>query len=483
MVSQEGKGDTCQLYVDGQWVSGASTYPVLAPRDGRVIAEAVEGTVADAQAAVAAAKRAFPGWSGLAPRDRSAAMLAVAKVMAERAAGILPVFLDETGASAAALGGVFDGVVSRFVDYAYAAAQAYDEPIRPTQAGQNLVNALVRRRPVGVVASIGSYNVPVAVITRVAAALAMGNTVVLKAPPQDPLSLTELVRCFHDAGFPPGVLNLVTGSGPVTGVELVASPDVDMVGFTGSIEVGLQVAANAARDLKRTLLELGGKGAAMVFEDADVTTAVNSIATTWYLHAGQICVAPTRALIHRGLFDEVVDELAKAASQVTVDPITPIWELTPVISATQHDRVEAQLRVSVRAGAEFVFGESRDPELDRGFYCNPALLLAPSADNPAVQEEFFGPVVVAMPFDDEDEAISLANGTKYGLADYVFTSDASRAMRVTDRLESGGVSWNTTHRNIGAAFGGTKLSGIGRDYGVYALHTFSEPQTVTWISC
>jgi acyl-CoA reductase-like NAD-dependent aldehyde dehydrogenase len=254
------------------------------------------------------------------------------------------------------------------------------------------------------------------------------------------------------------------------------------VGFTGSVEVGLQVAANAARDLKRTLLELGGKGAAMVFEDADVTTAVNSIATTWYIHAGQICVAPTRALIHRRLFNEVVDELAKAASQVTVDPITPIWELTPVISATQHDRVEAQLRVSVQAGAEFVFGESRNPELDRGFYCNPALLLAPSADNPAVQEEFFGPVVVAMPFDDEDEAISLANDTKFGLADYVFTSDASRATRVSDRLESGNVGWNTTRRNISAAMGGTKLSGIGRDYGVYALHTFSEPQTVTWMS-
>jgi acyl-CoA reductase-like NAD-dependent aldehyde dehydrogenase len=482
MVNQESKADTYQLYVDGQWVSGASTYPVLAPRDERVIAEAVEGTAADAQAAIAAAKRAFPRWSGLTPRDRSAAMLAVAKVMTERAAQILPVFLDETGASAAALGKAFDAFVSRFVDYAYAAAQVHDEPIRPVLGGQHLVNALVRRRPVGVVALIGSYNVPPAVIARVAAALAMGNTVVLKAPPQDPLSLTELVRCFHDAGFPPGVLNLVTGSGPVTGVELVASPDVDMVGFTGSVEVGLQVAANASRDLKRTLLELGGKGAAMIFEDADVTTAVNSIATTWSIHAGQICIAPTRALIHRSLFDEVVDTLAKAASQVTVNPSTPILELTPLISAAQRDRVEALLGDGVQAGAEFAFGESRDAVPDKGFYCNPALLLPQSADNPAVQNEFFGPVVVAMPFDDEDEAISLANGTKYGLHDYVFTSDASRAMRAADRLESGGISWNTTDRNIGGCFGGTKLSGLGRDYGVYALHTFSELQNIHWVS-
>jgi acyl-CoA reductase-like NAD-dependent aldehyde dehydrogenase len=482
MVSQESNGHTYQMYVDGQWVSGASTYPVLAPRDGRVIAEAVEGTVADAQAAVQAAKRAFPRWSGLAPRERSAALLAVAKVMAERTAGILPTFLEETGASAAALGGVFGGVVSRFTDFAYAATQTYDETIRPTQVGDNLMNAVVRRRPVEVVASIGSYNVPIAVITRVAAALAMGNTVVLKAPPQDPLSLTELVRCFHDAGFPPGVLNLVTGSGPVTGVELVASPDVNMVGFTGSVEVGFQVAANASRDFKRILLELGGKGAAMVFEDADLTTAVDGIATTWSIHAGQMCVAPTRALVHRSLFDEVVDRLAKAASQVTVNPRTPSQELTPLISAAQRDRVETLLCDGVRAGAEFAFAESRDAVLNKGFYRNPGLLLPRSADNPAVQKEFFGPVVVAMPFDDEDEGISLANGTRYGLYDYVFTSNASRAMRVADRLESGGVGWNTIHRSPGAAFGGTKLSGVGRDYGMYALHTFSEPQAVNWMS-
>jgi acyl-CoA reductase-like NAD-dependent aldehyde dehydrogenase len=344
-----------------------------------------------------------------------------------------------------------------------------------------LMGAIAARRPVGVVAAITPYNFPIVNMAgKVGPALAMGNTVVVKPAPQDPLAVTLFGEILDEAGFPPGVVNVVTGSGATAGEALVASPHVDMVSFTGSTAVGCRIGAVAGRDMKRLLLELGGKGAAIVCEDADLDTAVRAVAGTWAFHSGQICTAPTRVLAHRNVYDQVVSRLSAAAGRMTVgDPTAPGTVVGPVISAVQRDRIEALVRAGVAGGGELAAGGER-PDMPCGFYVAPTLIVGCEPQNPAVQEEFFGPVVVAVPFDDEDEAVALANGTEYGLYDYVFSADTARAMRLAGLLRTGNVGINTAQRNHEAPFGGFKRSGVGRDGGSYGLQAYSELQSVVW---
>jgi acyl-CoA reductase-like NAD-dependent aldehyde dehydrogenase len=232
--------------------------------------------------------------------------------------------------------------------------------------------------------------------------------------------------------------------------------------------------------MKRLLLELGGKGAAIVFDDADVTAAVGGIGSTWSFHSGQICTAPTRAIVHRSRYDEVVDKLAAYAQVCKVgDPLAADTVVGPVISGLQRDRVEALIAAGKDAGAEVVAGGAR-PDIERGYFVAPTLLTAPSDDNPAAQNEFFGPVVTVLQFDDEDEAIAIANGTSFGLYDYVWSADTVRGYRVANQLRTGMVGINTAQRNHEAPFGGFKLSGVGRDGGTFGLHAYSEMQSIVW---
>ena len=331
------------------------------------------------------------------------------------------------------------------------------------------------------VACISSYNNPWATPAgKIAPALAMGNTVVVKPAPQDPLSVYRMAEALEAAGVPPGVVNVVSGSRTEVGEAAVASPDVDMVSFTGSTAVGQRIAEVCGRGMKRQLMELGGKGAAVVFDDADLRTAVAGIGTTFSFYSGQICTAPTRVLAQRGVYDRLVEQLTAYARRLKVgDPREPDTVVGPVISAAHRDRVESYVELGRKEGAVVMAGGER-PGLPGGFYVAPTLLADCTHDMRVVREEIFGPVVAVVPFDDEEEGIALANDTDYGLIDYVWSGDVARAFRVARRLRAGGVGVNTVGRNMEAPFGGFKRSGVGRDVGSYALHAYSEVQAIVW---
>jgi acyl-CoA reductase-like NAD-dependent aldehyde dehydrogenase len=317
---------------------------------------------------------------------------------------------------------------------------------------------------------------------KVAPALAIGNTVVMKPAPQDPLAIIEFARICDEVGIPEGVVNVVTGSTPETGAALVASRDVDMVSFTGSTQVGARIYESGAATMKRVLMELGGKGACLVFDDADTDAAVTALASVWGFHSGQICTAPTRAVVQRAVYQEVVEKLAKMAPRLTVGPPTePTTVVGPVISAAHRDRIEGYVRSAVDDGAELVTGGER-PDFERGFYVAPTLLVGCNNGMNAVRNEIFGPVIVVVPFDDEEEGIAISNDSDYGLYDYVYSRDAARAYRVAGSLEAGNVGINTAQRNHETPFGGYKMSGVGRDGGTFGLHAYTELKSIVWPS-
>jgi phenylacetaldehyde dehydrogenase len=480
-----------RLLVGGRWQeAGGGTYEVLNPATEAVVGLAPEASVTDAQAAAQAARRAAQGWAATGLEDRLALMRAAAQAIRARAAELLPLVVAETGATAAVGSRMQVPVAAdRFERYSRDPRALLQRALAPQLAQATplapggLVSALALRQPVGVVACITSYNFPlVNMAGKVAPALAMGNTVVVKPAPQDPLAVVELVRILDEVGFPPGVVNLVTASSPEPAAALVASPDVDMVSFTGSTEVGVAIAAAAAPTMKRLLLELGGKGACLVLDDADLEAALGCIGSTWSFHSGQICTAPTRALVQRPLFDETVERLATYAAVLKVgDPTEPDTVVGPLISAAQRHRVERFIEVGRSEGAEVVVGGGRPAHLERGFYVEPTLLSGTN-DMTVAREEIFGPVVVAAAFDDEEEGVAMANDSAYGLYDYVFSADTARAFRVARQLRAGHVGINTAQRHHEAPFGGFKMSGVGRDGGDYGLEAYSELQSLIWSS-
>jgi phenylacetaldehyde dehydrogenase len=377
----------------------------------------------------------------------------------------------------------------RFERYARDPRPVLQTPLLPQSAQATplapggIIGGMINRQPVGVVACITSYNFPmVNMAGKVAPALAAGNTVVVKPAPQDPLAVVELVRILDEVGFPPGVVNLVNGNGPAASAALVDADDIDCVSFTGSTQVGVTIAARAARTMKRLLLELGGKGACVVFDDADVKAAIGCIGSTWTFHSGQICTAPTRAVVHRSVFEQVRDGLVQMAGFLPVgDPTDKATIIGPVISAAQRDRIEAHVATAAEDGGELIIGGERPVDLPTGFYVSPTLI---SGDNTmrVARQEIFGPVITMIPFDDEEEGLAIANDSEFGLYDYVFSRDGARALRVAKRLQAGHVGINTAQRNHDAPFGGFKMSGVGRDGGDFGLLAYSEPQAIIWSS-
>jgi phenylacetaldehyde dehydrogenase len=478
-----------KLLVGKDWVAGSGgTYEVVNPATEEVVAEAPEATAADAFAAATAARQALDSWSRTSPQERAALLQAVGDRVRERTEELLPLIIAETGATVS-VGSALQVPMcaNRFDRYSRAALQDLSTPIAPTEqpatplAAGALMGAVALRQPVGVVACITPYNFPIANMAgKVAPALAAGNTVVIKPAPQDPLAVLELVAIMQEVGIPPGVVNVVTGSGAAVGAALVESPDVDMISFTGSTGVGIQIYESGAKTMKRLLLELGGKGACIVLDDADVKKAVGALVSTWGFHSGQICTAPTRAVVHRSVYQHVVDALAATAPQLKVgDPLDPQTVVGPVISAAQRDRIESYVQVGAGEGAEVVVGGTR-PDMASGFYAAPTLLAGCTNAMRVAREEIFGPVIAVIPFDDDEEAIAIANDSEFGLADYVFSDDSTRAYRVGRRLRAGHVGINTAQRNMEAPFGGFKMSGVGRDGGDFGMYAYTELQSVVW---
>ena len=480
-----------QLLIGGKWVDASEgTYDIINPATETVVGQAPNASADDALAAAAAAKEAQPAWAALSVEERSELMLAAAAAIRAKSAELLPLVIAETGATATVGSRMQVPVAAdRFERYARDPRPVLQTPLLPQSAQATplapggIIGGMINRQPLGVVACITSYNFPmVNMAGKVAPALAAGNTVVVKPAPQDPLAIVELVRILDEVGFPPGVVNLVNGNGPTASAALVDSSDVDCLSFTGSTQVGVTIAEKGARTMKRLLLELGGKGACVVFDDADVKAAIGCIGSTWSFHSGQICTAPTRAVVHRSLFDQVRDGLVQMAGYLKVgDPTDTATIIGPVISAAQRGRIEAHIATAEEDGGEVIIGGERPADLPKGFYVAPTLITGDNTMRVA-REEIFGPVITLIPFDDDDEGIAIANDTEFGLYDYVFSKDGARAMRAAKQLQAGHVGINTAQRNHDAPFGGFKMSGVGRDGGDFGILAYSEPQALIWTS-
>jgi len=479
--------DGQRLFVGGRWVEpDGGHYEVVDPATEKTIGWAPEASRDQVHAACAAAREAFGPWSRTPPEERAAVLGRAADIIASRFVSYAELAQAETGATTGTARAMQVGVgVARFRRYARVEPAEWAIPPQINEAGPmgkaGVMGALAVRQPVGVVTCITSYNNPWAnPAGKIAPALAMGNTVVVKPAPQDPLSVYRMAEALEAAGAPAGVVNVVSGRAVEVGEAAVASPDVDMVSFTGSTAVGQRIGEVCGRSLKRQLLELGGKGAAVVLDDADLGSAVAGIGTTFSFYSGQICTAPTRVLAQRGVYDRLVEQLAAYAGRLKVgDPRDPGTIVGPVISAAHRDRVESYVELGRKEGAVVVAGGER-PAIDRGFYVAPTLLADSTNGMRVAREEIFGPVVTVIPFDEEEEGIALANDSDYGLIDYVWSGDVARAFRVARQLRAGGVGVNTVGRNMEAPFGGFKKSGVGRDVGSYALHAYSEVQAIVW---
>ena len=479
---------TYRLVIGGESVDGASTYDIVNPATEEVVAAAPEASVEQANAAVDAAAAAYESWSRTKPERRAELLDRAADLIDQHADELIPLVVAETGATLRTTSTIqVPQAAARLRRYAKGALEPTIDPLPPAVmpstplAPGGLISAAVNRAPVGVVACITSYNFPmVNMAGKIGPALAMGNPVVVKPAPQDPLGVIRMVEIMNSAGFPPGVINVVVGSEVAPSEAVVSHPLTDMISFTGSTGVGQRIGAIAGAQNKRLLLELGGKGACIVREDADLKAAIGGIASVWGFHSGQICTAPTRVIVHRSLHDHLVAGLQQAAGHMTVgDPNEKTTVVGPVISAVQRGRIESLVEVGLGEGAEVAVGGKR-PDMERGFYYEPTLMVGCTPEMTPVREEFFGPVVVVVPYDDDDEAVAMANDSDYGLYSYVFSKDAGKAWSMGKRLRSGNVGINTLQRNHEAPFGGFKQSGVGRDGGSYGLLAYSELQSIIW---
>jgi acyl-CoA reductase-like NAD-dependent aldehyde dehydrogenase len=476
------------VLIGGEWVPAANgTYPIVDPSTEDVAGAAPEASVEQARAAAAAAREAFERgpWPRMSGAERGALLVKAAEAFRNRMKDLVDITIAETGATKPVAESQQVGAVPlRLLKYAELAARSPDDEVlpRPMLAGAGLGCGLATREPVGVVACITPFNFPMTNCAgKIGPALACGNTVVVKPAPVDPLGVAALCRTVAEV-LPPGVVNFVNGAGPEIGEALVESPDVDMISFTGSTTVGTKIQEACAPRLKRTLLELGGKSAQIVFADADLAKALRGAMQVWTFHSGQICIAGTRLLVERSIYDEFTARMAAAAKEIRVgDPRTARTVMGPLVSKTQRDRVEARIKGGVDEGATLACGGKRPAHLPRGYYVEPTLLTNATNAMHVAREEIFGPVVTAIPFDDEDEAIAIANDSDYGLYGYVWTGDTVRGLRVARALRTGTVQVNSgSGMNPDAPFGGYKLSGIGRDGGTYALTAYSELKYIGW---
>jgi acyl-CoA reductase-like NAD-dependent aldehyde dehydrogenase len=465
-----------KLYIGGEWVDPTSDgkIEVVNPTTEEVIGSVPSGTVEDADRAVAAARAAFDSWSQTPREERARYLGAIAVKLQERGEEVATTISQELGMPIGLCTLIQVGLpLNQFAQMPQWLEQvAWEETIG---------TSLVVREAVGVVAAITPWNYPLHQIAcKVAPALAAGCTVVLKPSGEAPLNAFVLAEIMDAVGLPPGVFNLVTGPGKVIGERLASHPDVDLVSFTGSTAAGRRVSELASQTVKPCALELGGKSPNVILDDADLETAVNNGVSNCFLNSGQTCSALTRMLVPRAKL-EVAEEIAKRAAQSFTpgDPFDPSTRLGPLVSDQQRETVRRYIKQGLEEGAKLVTGGGDAPEgLDRGYFVKPTIFSNVSNDMTIAREEIFGPVLVLIPYEDEDDAVRIANDTMYGLAGGVWSGDQARAKSVARRLRIGQIEINGGQFNPAAPFGGYKQSGHGRENGYLAIEEFLQVKSL-----
>jgi len=478
-----------RVLIGGTWEPAeAGTYPIINPATEEVAGQAPQASIEQVRRAARAAREAFETgpWPRMSGTERGGLLRQAAELFEREKASLYDVTIAETGALRLVAELQQVGAVGlRLAKYAALAALPAQEPLQPMvlsgRQGSGVASGMAVREPIGVVACITPYNFPMTNCAgKLGPALACGNTVVVKPAPVDPLGVAELCRLV-DSVLPPGVVNFVCGSAPQIGVALCESPDVDMISFTGSTAVGCQIQTSAGRRMQRTLLELGGKSANIIFADANRQKALASAMSVWTFHSGQICIAGTRVLVEASIYDEFTAQLAAAAAKLKIGAPTEDGVVVgPLVNAAARERVERYVATGIAEGATLAAGGKRPAHLATGYYMQPTLFTGARNDMAIAREEIFGPVITAIPFGDEAEAIAIANDSDFGLYGYVWSGDTARGLRVASALRTGTVLINGAPLHGDAPFGGYKLSGIGRDGGTYALTAYSELKYIGW---
>jgi aldehyde dehydrogenase (NAD+) len=463
-------------YIGGHWQpsNGQDRIEVVNAATEEVLGSIPAGNAEDADKAVRAAREAFASWSTTSVPERVGYLKKAAEGLQLRQTEIATIVSQEVGMPFAYSNVVQVGLpVQSFVSIADVALGFPFE--------RHVYNSLVVREPIGVVVAITPWNYPLhQIAAKVAPAMAAGCTVVLKPSEVAPLNAYALAEVLDSIGLPPGVFNLVTGTGAGVGEALISHPEVDMVSLTGSTVAGRRIGAVAAQTVKRVSLELGGKSPLIVLDDADTVAAVSAGLAACFLNSGQTCIALTRMIVPRSKLAEV-EAVAKAGAESIVvgDPFDPATVMGPLVSAVQRDRVVGYIEKGIAEGARLVTGGPTPPDgLERGFFVRPTIFSDVTPDMAIVREEIFGPVLVIQAYDDEDEAVRLANDSMFGLNSGVFSGDEERAIRVARRIRAGQVQINDGAFNIHAPFGGYRQSGNGREFGDWGLEEFLETKSM-----
>ena len=472
--------DASKHYINGQWVASIDgrEMAVENPSTEEKIATITLGGVADADAAVAAAKAALPAWTATDPLDRIAALERLMEVYKGQAEDMAQAISFEMGAPIALARTAQVGAGAGHLKNTIRTAKgfAFERPL-----GDHAPCDMILYEPVGVCALITPWNWPMnQVMLKVAPALAAGCTMVLKPAEQAPLSAVLLAEMIDAAGFPPGVFNLVNGDGAGVGAHLTAHPDVNMVSFTGSTRAGVAISKAAADTVKRVSLELGGKGANIIFADADEKAVTRGVRHC-FNNSGQSCNAPTRMLVERSIYDQAIETARAVAEKTEVGPADIEGrQIGPVVSETQFNKIQYLIKRGIDEHATLIAGGLERPDgLNRGHFVRPTIFADVTPEMTIWKKEIFGPVLTMTPFDSEEEVIALANDTPYGLTNYVQTADKSRARRLARGLRSGMVEMNGKFGAPGTPFGGMKQSGTGREGGVWGLEEFLEVKAVS----
>lgn len=469
--------DLRKFYINGQWLDPlkANDLAVENPATEEQIATISLGTGADVDVAVAAAKAAFPHYAQTSVEERISLMENLLAIYMER--------YDEMAvAISMEMGAPISFASAAQADCGRGHINAAIKSLKQFEFSRQLGSTLVVKEPIGVCGFITPWNWPINQIScKVAPALATGCTMVLKPSEIAPISGYLFTEMMDQAGFPAGVYNMVNGEGPDVGAAIASHPDVDMVSFTGSTRAGILVAKAASETVKRVTQELGGKSPNIIFEDADLETAVSAGVKSMMGNTGQSCNAPSRMLVQASVYDQAVEIARQTVEQVEInDPMKEGMHLGPLSSRVQFDKVQGLIQEGLEEGAQLVAGGTGKPEgFDTGYYVKPTIFAGVNNQMTIAREEIFGPVLVMIPFDSEEQAIEIANDTTYGLAAYFSTSSQERAQRVARQLRAGMISLNSASQDYGAPFGGYKQSGNGREWGEYGFDDYLEIKGIT----